>query len=46
MKNPEKSQILDTIDEYFNCVETCDDNDNDCTTECVTILKETESNDQ
>lgn len=43
MKEPEfkpTEDKKDTITEYFECVTVCDDEDKECVTECVTILKE------
>ena len=30
----------DLIETYFECLTVCDDDDNECQTECVVILKE------
>ena len=36
-------QITDPIDNYFECITSCDVNDGTCISMCVEILKQNES---
>ncbi len=38
-----KFQISDPIDNYFECISSCDTNDGTCISRCVEILKQNDN---
>lgn len=39
----ERKETWDAVEEYFECIVECDINDEDCTTQCLIELKESDS---